>query len=395
MLNGCWKRLYNKRNSVQATAVRVAVITNVVPSYRLDFYRRLFEFDDLEVTVFSHATAGSSNLSLVHERLGQRWVEVRYVGMESEKLGFQLLPIRRLLSAFDVYVVYGNPRILSNVLLSIGLRILGRRVVVWGQGKTFSGSGLMERLRLMWWRLMTGVLVYTEMRAEIVSRALSARVPVWSINNGLATEQIVAHRARWSADDLRAWRIQNGTEGRRIVLSVARLVPKNRFDLGLLAVAELCKTEPEMLWVIIGTGPEERALKDGAKHLNIAHCVKWLGEVYSESELAPWFLSARLLLHPGAIGLSLMHAFLYGRPVVTHGNSARQMPEFDVFVDGKSGVLFKEGDLKDLIAKVRFLLQNESSAREMGAFGQSIAMERYNTEVMVERFRQCVLAVSR
>ena len=52
------------------TKLRIAIITNVIPSYRKDFYRRLIDDDALETEVFCQSKIPGMNLNLVHDELG-------------------------------------------------------------------------------------------------------------------------------------------------------------------------------------------------------------------------------------------------------------------------------------------------------------------------------------
>ena len=103
-------------------------------------------------------------------------------------------------------------------------------------------------------------------------------------------------------------------------------------------------------------------------------------------ELAPWFLSANLFVYPGAIGLSILHAFSYGLPVVTHANAANQMPEFEAMEDGKTGLVFKENDISDMVDKIVYLLDNKDKLAGMGQYAQELAFERYSMDNMINNY---------
>ena len=67
--------------------------------------------------------------------------------------------------------------------------------------------------------------------------------------------------------------------------------------------------------------PELPALQSIAEELDVEQYVRWLGSIYDEAQLAPWFLTADAFVYPGAIGLSVLHAMGYGLPVVTQFRS--------------------------------------------------------------------------
>jgi glycosyltransferase involved in cell wall biosynthesis len=143
---------------------------------------------------------------------------------------------------------------------------------------------------------------------------------------------------------------------------------------------------PDAVWCIIGDGPERDRLARAAAEAGLTEHVRFVGEVYDESAIAPYFLSADLLVHPGAIGLTLLHAFGYGLPVVTHGSGERHGPEFAAFEENRSGRTFRENDSGSLAETITALLQDDGARAAMRQRAQHVARHDYNVDVMVERF---------
>jgi glycosyltransferase involved in cell wall biosynthesis len=206
------------------------------------------------------------------------------------------------------------------------------------------------------------------------------------MNNGLDQDRIDAAAAAWDDQRLVDWRRSQAVEGRTQVLSCARLEPKNRFDTWLAAMPAVISRHPDLLWCVIGDGQERHALETQSRALGLAEHVRWLGTIVDEADLAPWFRSSQLLVHPAAIGLTLLHAFGYGLPVVTHSDPQAQMPEFGAFVEGETGLLYRRDDVASLADVVCRCLADESGRRRMALRAQRIAREEYNVQVMADRF---------
>lgn len=365
---------------------RVAVVTNVLPHYRAAFYRCLFQNGDIDVRIFCQASIPGMTLKLVHDQFRDHVTLVTSLCMKREWLGWQRLPWRRLLSSFDVLFVLGNPRIVSNVVLASLARGLSKPVVIWGQAHTAGARPLTERLRLWWWRWFDNLFVYTDGEAFRLKARGFGRHHVVGMNNGLDQRRIDEAVAGWDEQRLTGWRQREGVAERTQVLSCARLEPKNHFDLWLAAMPAVISRHPDLLWCVIGDGPERQNLEVRARQLGVATHVRWLGGIFDESELAPWFRSSELLVHPAGIGLTLLHAFGYGIPVVTHDDAATQMPEFDAFVAGETGLLYRRGDVASLATAVCQCLADEPARIRMGERGRQIARNQYNVEVMAGRF---------
>ena len=132
---------------------------------------------------------------------------------------------------------------------------------------------------------------------------------------------------------------------RESFLSCTRLISKNKPDKFMVLMPDLVSLFPNCKWVIIGEGNQRLLLEELIEKLDLERNVILLGSIYTEAELAPWFLSAKFCLHPEAIGLSLLHSFGYGLPVLTHNNADFHGPEFAVIQDGVNSITYNYGDM--------------------------------------------------
>jgi glycosyltransferase involved in cell wall biosynthesis len=367
-------------------APRIAILTNVVPSYRQGFYDRLFARDDVSVHVYCQAELPGTNVKAIHADYPKQVTVIRARSMKGEALVWQHTPWRELLSGYDVVFVDGNPRILSHALAATLLRVLGRNVVLWTMAHSFGANRFSERVRLLWTRAFGHIFLYTDAEVRALRTRGFARHALNAMNNGLDQTRIDRVRAGWDEGRLVAWRSSNGLVGRTVLLSCTRLDPKNKLELMMQALPAVRHACPDVMWCLVGGGSEEGRLRSLAQELSVSEHVRFAGELYDEEDLAPWFLSAQALVHPGAIGLTLLHAFGYGLAVVTNGNAGGHGPEFGAFESGLSGRTFREGDADDLARTLIELLQNRPALEPMRAHVLEIVRERSNVDVMVERF---------
>jgi glycosyltransferase involved in cell wall biosynthesis len=368
--------------------LRVAVVTNVLPHYRSKFYEDLFRRVDVEVRVFCQASIPGTVLRVDHERFHDRVTLVPYVGMNRERIGWQRLPWRELLSSFDVLFVLGNPRVLSNLALATWARLVGKPVILWGQAHTAGANPFTEGLRRSWMSLFDHLFLYTDGEVRRWKARGFRRQHVMGMNNGLDQDKIDEAAAAWRPEQLDEWRQREGVGGRTLVLTCTRLEPKNHLESWIEAMPEVIARHPELLWAVIGEGPERPRLESCVRERELDRHVRWVGSLFEESRLAPWFLTSKLLVHPTGIGLSLLHAFGYGLPVVTADDADIQMPEFDAFVPGETGILYRNGDVESLASAVAECLGDEPRRERMGRRARQIAREDYNSRVMVERFTE-------
>jgi glycosyltransferase involved in cell wall biosynthesis len=382
------------QSSLTMQSVKVAVITNVIPHYRQRFYEELFARPELDVRVYCQENIPGMNLKTAHGGFTGRLRLVRARIAPRERLGWQHLPWRELLRDYDVLFVYANPRILSNLCFASWAALRGRPVVLWGPARSAGAGGGGGVLRLLWWHCFRALFVYTDVEVDWLRRRGFARQDIVGMNNGLDQRAIDRAASLWSAARLREWRAGQGIAERPLLLSCARLEPKNEFALWLEAMPVVLDRHPDLLWCVIGQGSEEASLRAAAERLGIAAHVRWLGTVLDEDQLAPWFLSAAALVHPSAVGLTLLHAFGYGLPVITHDDPAAQMPEYAAFTAGVTGMSYQRGDARDLARATLEHLAAPARRSLLSARALQVAREQYNVAIMVDRFVGLALRVA-
>jgi glycosyltransferase involved in cell wall biosynthesis len=365
--------------------MNVAVVTNVIASYRRGLYRCLLKSSEHRIHIFCQSHLPGFNLELIDHEFAEHVTILPFWGSE-RGLVWQQLPLRRLWRQYDAYVFYGNPRVLSNVLWATLFRLLGRRVVIRGQAHSAGANAVTEWARLLWWRLFDAIVVYTDEEAAMLAQRGFARKRVVGLNNGLDQQEIERAKAAWPKGRLASWQAEQSLAGRPVLLSVSRLVPEKRFEFVLDAIPSLVRQFPDLVWCVIGDGSARADLEDRAGRLGVDEHVRWLGAIYDEHDLAPWFLSSWVLVHPGGIGLTLLHASGYGVPVVIHDNVEHHGPEIAAFKNDKHGISFAEGDVGAFCAAVSTLLTDDALRRQLGRNALQVARTEYNTDVMAERF---------
>lgn len=371
--------------------MRVALITNIVPHYREDFLRRVQAEPDLELTVFCQESISGVHVEPIVDRRQLGILAIPAWRLPGDQLVWHRLPWQRLWAEFDVLVFSGNLRTLSTVLAATALRLLGRKVVIWGPAQVAGAARLQAHLRWAWWRCFPTLLLYTSGEAEQLRQQGFASKRLWGLENGLDQRGIDAVRRRWEGARLARWRIQQGLLGRPVLLSCSRLIPRNRFELLVQALPGLRRRFPGLLWCAVGDGPSRPALHGLARSLGLQDSIRWLGALHDEEALAPWFLSAGVLVHPHAIGLTLLHGLGYGLPVVTDDDLRAHGPEYAALEPERTGFVYPAGDTAALAEVIARCLQLEGGQRrQVREAGLHLTRTVFNTETMASRFCSCV-----
>jgi glycosyltransferase involved in cell wall biosynthesis len=192
----------------------------------------------------------------------------------------------------------------------------------------------------------------------------------------------------WRANGAKLERFQhkNDISPQNTVIFVSRLEKDNKIDLLILGIEKLKQDKPKSRLVIIGGGSDEGRLKNLVKAKQLDDCVLFPGPIYDEKKLAPWMLSAALFCYPVNIGLSLLHAFAYGLPVVTSDDVKSHNPEIEALIPGVNGLLYHDGDIDDLVAKWADIMDNHRMRAKLSMAAQQRSDRKYTIETMVKGF---------
>jgi len=366
--------------------IRIAILTNIIPTYRKGFYDLLFENKDLSVTVYCQSHIPGMNLKSIHDLYGKNVRLVKMISARGEKFAWQFLPWIEIYKNYDVIFLQGNPRYLSDVFYGIFLKIFRKKIVLWTMAHSYGANPLNERLRLLWSRIFRHIFVYTDAEVDYLRDRGFNNNYILGMNNGLNQKSIDQSIQNWSEQKLKEWCIDKKLTDKIILLSCARLEKKNKFDLFVKVLPRVVNYFPEVIWCIIGDGIEKVNLETQIAQAGLEKYVLFVGELYDEEKLAPWFLTAKLFIHPASIGLGLMHAFGYGLPVITSSNKLMHGPEFGAFIDNETGRVYSENNISDFVNTINDLLLNGSTRVKMKETVIEIARKKFNVDIMVERF---------
>lgn len=377
--------------------VRVHMVQPIVPHYRVPFFEGVARRDDL---CFSLAVSRSvPNMP--------RTCEVRGMSVDSHHeyvslLGGALQWQRGMYLPADVatgsvLVLDGNLRWLSNYPLIASARRRGVSVVWWGHLHSPTSNAFRTRIRRSLMRFADMLLVYTDSERDDLMRAGYDPKRVSALNNALDDAAISERIEHWNGTRLRDFMEENDVMVRKVLLFCGRLrsAPSTELDVALKAVADLKTRDPSYLLVVVGDGPEAARLKATAVQLKIEKHVRWLGSVYDEDELAPWFLCARCFVYPGPIGLSLIQSMGYGLPVITHGNRSQHNPEIAALSDGVNGLMFPRGNAAALADSIHRACSNEELRHALSSAARETIRTSYSMSNMIERFARAVKSAVR
>lgn len=163
---------------------------------------------------------------------------------------------------------------------------------------------------------------------------------------------------------------------KRVILTVARLVPIKNVRLLVDAVAILRERLAGVHLVIVGEGPEAQALKHHAAVLGVADAVTFVGYVPHE-ETAPFYRAADVFALSSDFDNSpnvVLEAMASGLPIVTTDVGGVR----ELVADRSGGCVVRPNDADDLAAGLEKYLASPDAARAAGAHNRLKATTEFS-----------------
>jgi len=375
--------------------MKVVFIQEFVPSYRVPFFTGLSRVPGIDLTLL--AGAGGEDEGFDAPRPAEssfRWITLprRVVGRRGARLVIldSLLPTLRA-ERPEVVITTGAKSFVQNHAL-IAARRLGRfRLYFFQHAKDYRAMGRLRRALewalFRWWLYPNcdGIILYTEdERRALLKRGLDSE-RVFYANNTIDTATVARLREELRQGEIDAVLDAFGVDKRPSVLYIGRLVAGKDVEV-LPAVFEALRVRvPAAQLIVVGDGPLAPTLRrDMTGHDGVV----MTGPVYDERRIACLMSACRFVFIPDCAGLSVNHAFAYGRPFVTYA-SPEHGPEIGYLVPGENGLILdrsKPTANTDLMGR---LLTDDAWWGEMSAAAKRTA-ERLTMSAMVANVARAI-----
>ena len=158
------------------------------------------------------------------------------------------------------------------------------------------------------------------------------------------------------------------------LLYFGRLSPEKGVDDLLHAMQRL----PSLRLMVAGDGPERHSLEQLAAGLGLAN-VEFAGQIRG-AELERAIAGSRFTVLPShayeTLGKTILESYAEGRAVVATDLGSRR----ELVQAGKTGILYKTGNVEELVSAIQFLSSQPELADKMGQEGREQVRQKYTPE---------------
>lgn len=179
---------------------------------------------------------------------------------------------------------------------------------------------------------------------------------------------------------------KNG-ENNSVIITTSRLVKKNGID---ILIESLRFLPGNFHLQILGTGPEEKSLKQFMSRFDLDSRVQFLGHVPPD-QVAGYLSKADVFARPSrseGLGNSFLEAMAAGVPVV--GTPVGGIPDF--LKNGETGWFCEVDNPKDLADKIQYILDpnNRSHVEQVIINAKKLVAEKYNWQIISQQMAQII-----
>lgn len=191
-----------------------------------------------------------------------------------------------------------------------------------------------------------------------------------------------------------------GLLNKKVLLTVARLDEHKGHDLVIRSLPEVLKKVPDLVYLIVGDGPEKKRLKELVTVLGLSDKVLFIGNLPHE-ETAKYYALCDLFIMPSraielgrqwfeGFGIAYLEAGACGKAVI--GGASGGIP--DAIIAGQTGVLVDPNSVQDISRALQLLLLDEKYRVMLGEQGRQRVEGNFSWQIIARRI-EAVMQKSR
>jgi len=340
--------------------------------------RRLSMIKKLDPAVYEQRLICFESIGELENQFVEAGCSVELVGDFKSILDpFPYYNAMKIVQQFKPHIIHGA--VFEGVALAAVSGLLGRVPVVIGEetsdpsNRSWKGNSL--------YRIFAGLCHHM---VGVSSAAVdyltdTARLPprkVTLINNGVSEKMPV------SSDEVQRIRSALGFPSDSFIIgTVGRVLDDHkRISDMIRALALISKTKPNVYLLVVGSGPDESALKRLAKDLGIERNVCFAGYQANPQPFYQMMELFALASAREAFGLVLVEAMFAELPVVA--TRVGGIPS--IVEEGSTGCLVHPSQPAELAASIVNLIDNPSLRQSMGKRGRQRALEHFSADRYIQ-----------
>lgn len=322
---------------------KVVLLSHILAHYRRDVYKYLSDSEKYDfyfiggrnyqniqgIKDLKGATLGYLKFSFFKHRFYYLKGSIKYI----TKIKPQIV----ISSGVDFHLIH------TIILFFIYRVILRKKFIWWSHGNKGHQGKIGWLMRKLFYKLSSGVLLYSEKGKENLIHMNVKPDQLRVIGNCLNNEDYGFLNYKVESKKERGGHVK--------ILFTGRITHKVDLDTLIRAIHFLkIKYGKCFICYVIGKGAEKEHL-ELIRTLELNDQFLLLGAKYGK-EAHTYFLDSDLYIYPGGIGLSILHAFSFGLPVITIDDESLHFPEVELLKVERNGDVYQNRNYMSLAEKI-------------------------------------------
>jgi glycosyltransferase involved in cell wall biosynthesis len=365
----------------------ISLVPDRLAHYRTPVFDNLAKKSGVGLTVYADLRDDPSGIRNPSEEelektsfIYKRSRDLRYRGRLLMSTG----SIKASLDASRVIVLWGDAFAPGNWLAALLAKIRRKKLVFWTHGLYGNEGFLKRRIRVLFYSLADALLLYGQNAKRLLTAEGLSPNQLFVINNALDFEKQNRFFQLYGKK-----LVTENTSNQLNIIFVGRLTKEKKLNM-LLEAASLLSDRVDIIVSIVGDGSERKSLEEQAKNKRLLGRVVFYGAIYDEDRLAQLISASDIMVSPGNVGLTAMHALAYGTPVVSHSNASTQMPEFEAICPDLTGDLFEENNLHSLCESMLRCKHRIIQGDITSSGCRKVLTDYYSLEYQMKVFGKCL-----
>jgi len=226
--------------------------------------------------------------------------------------------------------------------------------------------------------------------AKLVADFLGSKGKIVVVNPGIASRPSpIAHRPSQIKE-------KYNLENKFVLLTVGRLVKRKGIDLVLACLPEVLRQVPDLVYAIIGDGPEEENIKKLVAGLKLKKNVLMIDNADNEERNA-WYNVCGIFIMPArqigndfeGFGIVYLEANLANKPVIAGDSGGVR----DAVVDGLNGLLVNPENKEEITEAIIKLVRDENLRKKLGEKGRERTIKEFSWEKQIGKIYNLIKGI--
>ena len=370
--------------------MKIFIIQQVIPNYRIPLFNRLNAMSEYDVTLI--VATNPEPMAGVKIITDKTQFKFKVIWLKQKKIFnrffyFPQLPryLRQEKPQTIITQSMYYPGLLATIYQWLLIKTKKIKIVYWTIPQ-FPVRRKFSWLKALAFSFIDAFLIYGEHGIPILKSYNIKRKKIFVAYNSLDTEAI--------------FKIQKGLERQNLLppkysqrlVFMGRLIPEKKVDLLLNAFAVIKQTLPQAELIIVGDGPENTKLQQLAVELGLFGKIQFIGHIASNQQKAKILLSSGLFVLPGMGGLAINEAMAYGLPIIC---ATADGTEKQLVYNGVNGYIYQDDNIHDLVSKIKKIITNPTRQQKMSVNSKRIIKEKVNLNTMIQGITQAIIFVNK